>query len=273
VTDFIDELVQQSLFQSTKEAGDYVQDGLLMCGKCGTKKQTHVPLFGQDRLVGCSCKCQEAAWQAKRAAEKRHKQSIRIQRLRSQGVQDSSLSKASFATSDMNDESMKKCKRFADNWEEMLRANTGLLLWGNTGNGKTHAAACIFNQLIDRGIPCLMTSFPRILNCGFDKQTIVNEIKEYDLVIIDDLGAERQSEYALETVYLIVDERYKTGKPLIVTTNLELGELKKPQNMTYQRIYDRVLEMCVPVAFKGESWRKQIARSKLDAARDFLNGA
>ena len=154
----------------------------------------------------------------------------------------------------------------------MSAQNTGLLLWGNTGNGKTYAAACIANSLIDLGIPTMITSFPRILNAWYDKQEIIAQVRYYPLLIIDDLGAERNSDYALETVYAVIDERYKAKKPLIVTTNLTLEEICKPKNMDYQRIYDRVLEMCVPVVFQGQSIRRQTANEKLKKAKEILDG-
>ena len=77
----------------------------------------------------------------------------------------------------------------------MYTQNNGLLLWGNTGNGKTYAAACIANALIARGIPALITSFPRILNAGWDKREIAEQMRQYPLLVIDDLGAERESDY------------------------------------------------------------------------------
>lgn len=61
------------------------------------------------------------------------------------------------------------------------------------------------------------------------------------MLIIDDLGVERSSEYALEQVYNVVDSRYLSRLPFIVTTNLTLNELKKPLDLARARIYDRIL--------------------------------
>lgn len=150
----------------------------------------------------------------------------------------------------------------------MLEHNNGLLFWGNVGTGKTFAAACIANALIDNGVPALVTSFPRILNSGWDKTEIIGQMKEFPLLVIDDLGVERSSEYALEIVQMVVDERYKSGMPLIVTTNLTRQELESPKDMRFSRIYDRVLEMCVPVYFDGPSRRKKTADDKMRFARE-----
>ena len=71
----------------------------------------------------------------------------------------------------------------------------------------------------------------------------------------------------MEQVYNVIDTRYKSGKPLIITTNLTLDELKAPADIPHKRIYDRVLGMCVPVMFNGVNFRKEEAASKMEAAK------
>lgn len=250
---------------------DYEKDGLLYCGHCNTPKQCRIPVGAKMRIVGCQCACAAREYEAEKAARADREKRLRIETLRADGIRDKTLTGCRFDCATLTDE-ITKCKRYADRWDEMYRTDSGLLLWGNTGNGKTFAAACIANQLIDRGIPAMITSFPRILSAGYDKREIVEQMQYYPLVVIDDLGAERESDYALETVYMIIDERYKAKKPLIVTTNLTLNEICKPKNMTYKRIYERVLEMCSPVVFRGDSMRRGKAQDKLDFVRAVLDG-
>ena len=76
-----------------------------------------------------------------------------------------------------------------------------------------------------------------------EKNEFIASLMRYSLLIIDDLGIERNTEYAKEQVYNIIDERYKAKLPLIVTTNLTLDELKDSKELAYRRIYDRVLSM------------------------------
>ena len=90
-----------------------------------------------------------------------------------------------------------------------------------------------------------MTNFPTILSrlCrtfGEDRTAFLDSLGDYDLLIIDDLGVERNTEYALEQMFSIVDSRYRSGKPLIVTTNLKLDEMKYPPDLAHARIYDRI---------------------------------
>ena len=82
-------------------------------------------------------------------------------------------------------------------------------------------------------------------------------MNRYTLLIIDDLGAERSTEFAQEQVFNIIDARYRSGKPMIITTNLTAEEIKNPQEVGYARIYDRILERCFPIAVMGESRRRQ----------------
>lgn len=258
--------------EPVRDLVDYEKDGLLYCGHCNTPKQCRIPIGGNVRLVGCQCACAAREYEAEKKARADREKRLRIETLRADGIRDKSLTACRFDKATMSDEIV-KCKRYADAWDDMRRENNGLLLWGNTGNGKTFAAACIANELIDRGIPAMITSFPRILNAGYDKQEIIKQVRYYPLLVIDDLGAERSSEYAMETVYTVIDERYKSKKPLIVTTNLTLDELCKPKNMDYQRIYDRVIEMCTPLVFKGDNLRRDKANKRLRYVKSVLEGS
>jgi DNA replication protein DnaC len=115
---------------------------------------------------------------------------------------------------------------------------------GPVGTGKTFAAACIANALIERGVPVLMTSFPVILGTSkYELNDTIRQAQEYDLIIVDDLGVERDTDYALEIVFQFVDARYRSGKPLIVTTNLTPQEMRKQTGLAFSRIYDRIMEM------------------------------
>ena len=256
--------------------GDYQKDGLLYCGKCHTPKQLVVELFGERKTVGCMCRCMTQKREAESARRKEQEQLERIHRMRVNGIADRSVRNCTFASADgSNREILSKCRRYVDRWPEMLADNIGLLFWGNTGNGKTYASACIANALIDRGVPVLMTNFPKILSAltglyAEERVAYLESLSEFKLLVIDDLGAERQSEFSLEQVYAVIDSRYKSKLPLIITTNLPISEMKKPQNMDYQRIYDRVLEMCVPIHFKGESMRRAAAANKLQRAKELF---
>ena len=173
----------------------------------------------------------------------------------------------------MNDWTFDKCtlnsekicfgQKYAEKWDEIEQGNHGLLLWGQVGTGKTYFAACIANALIEKEIPVKMTNLAAVMNCKYeDRNDFIKDICRYHLLILDDFGMERDTSYGLETIYQVIDRRYQAGKPLILTTNLTLKELQNPQNLDHQRIYDRVLEMCAPIRFIGESKRTAIGKDK-----------
>ena len=103
----------------------------------------------------------------------------------------------------------------------------------------------------------------------FSKEKI-NIIRSMDLLIIDDLGIERSTEFALEQVFNVIDSRYRSKLPLIVTTNMTLEELKNPQDLTRSRIYDRVLERCVPLRINNQNIRQRNAAESMKEARKIL---
>ena len=120
-----------------------------------------------------------------------------------------------------------------------------------------------------------MTNFSKILNqlssmFNEDRNKYIESMNGYSLLIIDDLGIERNSEFALEQVFNVIDSRYRSKKPLIVTTNLTLDELKRPTSLAHARIYDRILERCVPLKVNNQNIRKLNAVETLNAARKLL---
>lgn len=81
---------------------------------------------------------------------------------------------------------------------------------------------------------------------------------------------ERGTEYGLEQLFNVIDSRYRTRKPLIVTTNLTLNELKNTTDLSYKRIYDRVLEMCMPVQIEGVSIRDHERKDKMNSFKEIM---
>ena len=120
-----------------------------------------------------------------------------------------------------------------------------------------------------------MTNFPSILarlsgTFGEERADFLASLGDYDLLIIDDLGVERGTEYALEQMFSIIDSRYRSGKPLIVTTNLKLDEIKHLPDFAHARIDDRILERCAPILFAGKNFREDNAASTKAAARKII---
>lgn len=174
---------------------------------------------------------------------------------------------------------MAQARNYVIHWDQMREENLGLLFWGRPGNGKTFAAACIANALLEReemgATTVKMTTFATILSkltgmSAQDKEWYLEGFRSCDLLILDDFGMERHTDYAREQLFQLIDGRYLARRPLIITTNLSLRELKQPADLSQQRIFDRVLELCVPVCFDGESLRQEKAKENLRRYKELI---
>lgn len=257
--------------------GDYIceEDGLLYCGKCHTRKQVRINVLGREQVVPIMCQCEKERDEAIEAERKAANEQLRIQKLRRACFPTPKEAGCTFARDDRNNPNVSDAmRRYVEKWPEVKKDGMGLLLYGPVGTGKTFYAACIANALLDKGVAVMMTSFARIVNTmqgTFDgRQAYLDHLVGYPLLIIDDLGTERGSDYMLEHVYSVINARYQTGLPLILTTNISIAEIKEPADLKYQRIYDRVLEMCHPVKVEGHSRRRESVKDNFAARKALL---
>ena len=272
----------QDVVEVQADEGDYIgDDGLLHCGKCRGKKQTRLPASdftdGKEMVVRCLCKCQVEENKRKEEAEERRKAMERIERLRNSSLIDDKLREVrlrSFQKDQDNQKVYALAEKYVERFEEMYEKRQGILLWGTVGTGKSFTAACIANELMDRMVPVVMTSFVKILQNiqgnPEEEKIFMNRLNDARLLIIDDLGTERNTDYALEKVYNIIDSRYRAGKPLILTTNMTVKEMQENTDIRYKRIYDRIFEMCFPVRVPGRSWREKEAAKRFDEMKKLM---
>lgn len=279
--DFLGPIIKAARDSQTHDPSDFFgTDGLLYCGKCRTPKEKML-LIGDDELkVPVMCKCREEKVREEEEEKKRRDAMDRSMRLRENSLMDGKFWESNFntfRTTKHNARNLKLCKRYATGFDEMLKKNQGLLFTGDVGTGKTYAAACIANYLLDRCIPVVMTSFVKILGLaqnfrGDEEERYIRRMNMAKLLVIDDLGAERSTDFALEKVYNIIDSRYRARLPMILTTNLTLKDMKEATDIRYSRIYDRIFETCYPMEFVGPSWRKVEASRRFDEMKKFLEG-
>lgn len=268
--------IEQTAAESVKaENNDYIQDGLLYCGKCHTAKQCRVSILGKERTPYCLCKCEVEKRDREAAALKQQEFERKIRNMRRMGFPEAEMQKWTFEADDgANAEVTKVMKSYVRNFATFKEIGKGLLLYGNVGTGKTFAAACVANALIDKGYPCLMTNFARLrntLNGMYDgKQEYIDGLSRFSLLIIDDLASEADTEYMGEVVQNIIDSRYRSGLPIIITTNLTGEELRRPADMRKQRIYSRLFDMTLPLEVKGKDRRKEHLKDDFQEYKDLL---
>ena len=275
MTQMVDVLEAKAAASIKAEEGDYIgEDGLLYCHKCNTRKQTEVSILGMIRRPMCMCKCEAAKLAAEEEERQRRKFEERVKELRRTGFPEADMRDWTFANDDLTNEKITKAaQRYVDNFSEFRQTGKGLLLYGNTGTGKTYAACEIANALIDKGYPVLVTNFSRVLNTlqdTFAKQDYIDGLNNFQLLVLDDLGIERETAFAKEQVYNIIDSRYRSGLPMIITTNLSMEKIKNPEDIEKRRIYDRILERCFPIEVDGANRRRKAVREDYDTMKNLL---
>lgn len=137
----------------------------------------------------------------------------------------------------------------------------GLLMTGREGTGKTHLAVAILKEVISKGykglywnVPELFLELRRRMDHGAEENEadLFDIARRADLLVLDDLGAERTSEYVLDRLYVLINRRYEDDSATIITTNRTLPELKQQLS---PRIASRIAEMCPTMEFPEGDYR------------------
>lgn len=262
-----------------KNPNDYIENGILHCGNCKTPKEHEVNFSGLSIVkkmpIPCKCQAEKDAEQAEKMKQAEF-EAWRARTIR-EGLGSETNRECTFDRDDLSNPNVSAiCRAYVNEWDKAKENNLGLLFYGSVGTGKTFHALTVANGLIDKGVSVRFTSITRELSkiqgaYPEDRQMILDKLFNCDLLILDDVGAERDTSYALEQVYTIVDGRYASNKPCLATTNLSLNELQKPSTTGYERIYDRILAMCqLRLKIEGKSKRIDQAKAKEQEALEIL---
>ena len=252
------------------EQTDYEKDGHVYCRTCNERVDGNpIPLLDKMIIFRTFCRCDRE----KEEKEKQRQRQLEQERLRRNCFISQNQINYTFENTDqLTDETViNKARNYVKHFDEMRKDNIGLLLYGNVGSGKTYIACCIANSIIiEYSYSVRMKNFLQILNDlqagGFtlDRNEYIEQITNATLLILDDFGIERNTEYALEQIYNVINARYLKAKPTIITTNLNFKDIEKEQNdIMLGRIYSRIIEMCLPLRVVGEDRRKLLSKEKL----------
>ena len=305
----VDGLNEKAKSNILLEAGDYVgENGLLMCGKCKSAKETVVDILGTETKVRCLCECGKV----KRDKDdlERQKGSLEMEyhrakanlserdllnwikwhnykispylveekkRLMIARCYPTSSEKQRLKTFDndngKNPDIMRIAKNYAERFDEMQEKGKGLVLFGNCGVGKTYAALCIAKYLLDRDKECFVTNFSRIANINdspMKRQEEIDRLNEFDLIVLVDMGIERTSTFMNEIVYSVIDSLITARKCVIITTNLTDAEIKKPNDVSKERIYQRLFEGTIPINVDGINNRVELLKQDYEYYKQVL---
>lgn len=231
------------------------ENGLKYCAEHQKPVQVEVTLFGKTTIQNCVC---SECMRLKREQEQKEK----IEQKRRRVFAGTNMASWTFENDDRENAKISDALiKYAENFKEFRAEGKGILMYGGVGTGKTYLAVCIANRLLEKGYSVhveKMTDIVDRMQKEFGKSDeIIDELARYDLLVIDDLGTERETSYMNEKIFNVFDTRYKAGRPFIVTTNLTGEEMKNPKSLEYERIYDRIFERCIFVKFEGGSRRRK----------------
>lgn len=262
------EFIEQRGVSRANERGTYTdENGVVRCSVCHDPVRQYIDGVG-ERTVTCSCdKAEEEAEKRRKAAREARN------RVSASAYFNPHYDGLTFTSDDQkNADASKKCRSYAAHFTELRSENIGLLLTGTVGAGKSFYAACVVNALIASGTPALMLTTSNLIDAlKNDRKAVCNELNSFPLIALDDLGAERGTDYAAELLESFINSRYVANKPLIVTTNLTTRDMKECDDIRYRRIFDRIKAMCaVPVVIVGESRRAEQQERKAQRAREIM---
>lgn len=168
---------------------------------------------------------------------------------------------------------VRTARRYCETIDSQLESGAGLGFHGDPGTGKTMLAFMISRAALEAGKTIAVYSFPRLLAAIRDSYrddatdgygAFLDKLVEVDLLQLDDLGAERPTEWAAEQIFLVIDGRYEAKRSVVYTTNLALpgGEGAGAETLVERighRVSSRLAEMSPPVPLFGDDHRTQLA--------------
>ena len=145
---------------------------------------------------------------------------------------------------------------------ELAKSGIGTYVYGDSGRGKTYAAACAVRMWVGAGGKARLVSTPKLMDevyAGFGRdgdRGALERACRMPLLALDDFGMERPTETAVEKLSMLIDERTKAGLPTIFTSNLRVGVLADTWGeVPGKRMASRVVGSCKIIELTGEDWR------------------
>ena len=254
----------------------YDDKGLLCCPVCGENKQCVITLGNRTRIVPSCCRCDRERLEREKQELEQAMELANIRTRKENCFGHPAQWRHTFENDDGRHGKMDIIREYCRRWNDPEFDRPGLILTGDVGTGKSYAAECIANYLCEHKTRAVMLNLSEALNnisSAKDRQQNIRELTEYPMLIIDDFGIERYSDYALENIFNLIDNRCRSEKPLIVTTNLSYDQFMACAGGIERRICDRIIGMCVPVSFSGSSGRLAIGAARTESFRSGLSGA
>lgn len=265
----MDKLAKESMTNFPSNGEGYT------CKHCNSFIPVQVVSFlDQEKIVQPACQCEAdilREQQLQREQLVKEKETRRLFSISELGERFADSTFETFQAREGSQSAYQVVKKYASEFERWNGDSLGL--WGEPGNGKTHLAYAVMNELNNAGKVVVLQSMPELLkrikstfnnNSRDNEQQIMKALTTCDLLIIDDIGAEKLTDWVEETIFTVVDGRYRRNKPILYTSNLKPSELADKLG---RRSYDRLVEMCLTVENKATSYRRERATDRIKKFR------
>ncbi len=238
------------------------------CNKCGTNKYKEIEILNNKMLVKIQCPCEEAEQLAALKNLANIQKEVIMSKCKSISIVDKKTFSETFEDAKLNTQEVKEmmglAKKYCLEFNKVLKENSNLYLFGETGVGKSYLSNCIYNYL-NKKYTVLMINMPMYLlhlSKGYSEADtreteILQVLESVDLLIIDDLAREKISEWNLEKTMNIIEKRIGMCTPILITSNYSIENLKARYSGIdeFNRLADRIKGACLDVEYKGTSKR------------------
>ena len=271
------DILTPEMIASMDPETEYIKDNEIYCKTCHTQRTC----FAISRKVRCRCKCETERIEQERAKQERAERLRYVERLKVASLLGERYKTVAFDETDISDPEFEKihrrCKKYCDVADQVLKQGIGIYIWGPKGTGKTHLTACIANELMANYYTVLYTNFTEISktirgsfgNKRESESEFIDKLASIDFLFIDDFGTELVTKdgedlWLQEKIFEVVNKRYNAKKPIILTSNYSLPEMLKERGLADKTV-DRINEMCEIMKLEGKSYRLKAKnqRSKL----------
>lgn len=235
-----------------------------ICKRCGQEAKPKFIFIGWRQQEHCES-CAKIVAEEREREQAIQEQKAKIARLIEASGMRGIMRNMTFDS--FNQQRRGKVYEVAKQYAEGFTAKTdsGLIFFGKAGAGKTHLAVAIARYVIEqKQIAARVARTVELLadirqtfseHDGYraeNEMELIRKFTSVSLLILDDLGAEKVSDWVCEVLYRVIDERWLEQKPIIVTTNFNLKELEERIG---ERIISRIAGMCVPVEMQNHDYR------------------
>lgn len=254
---------------------------LMTCDVCGDRTEKLVTIFDKAMRVRVICSCKKRELLEKEKREQDEEKNRRLRTIMKNSLMEESFFSKTFENWDREKGDKKLLnlgKKYVDGFLNVKKEGLGMLITGGVGNGKSYFSFSIANELLKKGVPVVCISINGLLEriretyntMGKEGEwQVIGILKNAELLVIDDLGTEQNTEWSASKVFTIIDNRYRNKLPTIITTNLGIDLLNDRYG---ERTVDRIIEMCTVIEHKGESLRQGKAVENTERLRELLYG-